>query len=101
MGTERRKQLPEGVRSTYTWFVRMNWSLSAIKAVGITFQEGTRFAKIQENLFDKYLLRTLCFLYTVQASGVIGEINMASILVTSKCMHPGPGRKCHKSVLIV
>lgn len=47
----------------------MSWSLSAIKVVGMTFQEeGIEFAKTQENLFDKYLLRTLCSPSSVQGS---------------------------------
>lgn len=75
--------------------------LISIKAVGITFEEGIGFAKMQENLFDKCLLRTLCFLNTIQDSEAIGGVNMTSIQIISEFMHPVLGRKSHKSVLII
>lgn len=66
--------IPEGVRSHWACFVKLSWSLSTIKAVGIIFQEaGTEFAKIQEQLSGKYLLRTLRPPNTVQGSGATEE----------------------------
>lgn len=75
--------------------------LISIKAVELTFKEGIGFAKMQENLFDKCLLRTLCFLNTIQDSGAIERVNMTSIQIISEFMHPTLGRKSHKLVLII
>ena len=76
----------------------MGWSLSASKAVGVTFQEeGTEFAKLRKIYLANIYWRTFCSLNTVKGSGATEEINMASIQVTSESMYPGLERKTFTS----
>lgn len=86
--------IPKEVRSTWICFVRLWWSLLVLKAVGIRLlEEGTEFAKIQEQLSGKYFLRSWCSPNTVQVSGTIEEITMASMGVTGESMYPALERK--------